>query len=78
MHMPDATYLLWLDFRELGMGDKELTRFLVDKARLGLNSGASFGKNGDGFMRMNVACTRATIEEAMSRLNQAVAEWRKG
>lgn len=78
MHMPEATYLLWMDFRQLGMDDKELTRFLVDKARLGLNSGSSFGKNGSGFMRMNVACTRATVEEAMSRLNQAVAEWRNG
>ncbi|KKO54234.1 MalY/PatB family protein [Paenibacillus sp. DMB20] len=76
MNLPEATYLLWLDFRELGMDDKELNRFLIENAKLGLNSGASFGKNGNGFMRLNAACTRATIEEAMSRLNSAVTAWR--
>jgi cystathionine beta-lyase len=75
--MPEATYLLWIDFRGMGMSHEELNRFLVQEAKLGLNSGAAFGKEGEGFMRMNLACTRATVQEALSRLNKAVGEWRK-
>ncbi|NMO95197.1 MalY/PatB family protein [Paenibacillus lemnae] len=73
VHLPEATYLLWLDFRGLGMDDKELTQFLVKEAKLGMNNGASFGTTGNGFMRMNVACTSATLQDAMSRLNQAIS-----
>lgn len=75
--MPEATYLMWIDFRGMGMSHEELNRFLVQEAKLGLNSGAAFGKEGEGFMRMNLACTRATVQEALSRLNKAVGEWRK-
>lgn len=75
--MPEATYLLWIDFRQMGLSHEELTRFLVHEAKLGLNSGASFGKDGEGFMRMNLACTRATVQEALSRLHQAIEVWRK-
>lgn len=75
--LPEATYLLWIDFRSLGMEHDKLNRFLVEEAKLGLNSGATFGKDGEGFMRMNVACTRATVEEAMSRLHNAIRQWRE-
>lgn len=75
--LPQATYLLWIDFRGLGMSDEELNRFLVQKAKIGMNRGSSFGTNAEGFMRMNMACTRATAEEAMSRLHAAITEWRK-
>ncbi|OMF68353.1 MalY/PatB family protein [Paenibacillus glucanolyticus] len=74
--MPEATYLLWIDFRGMGIPHEELNRFLVQQAKLGLNSGAAFGKEGDGFMRMNLACTRATVQEALSRLHQAIEAWR--
>ena len=75
--IPEATYLLWIDFRGMGMSHEDLNRFLVQEAKLGLNSGAAFGKEGEGFMRMNLACTRATVQEALSRLHKAVEEWRK-
>ncbi|WP_353662028.1 PatB family C-S lyase [Hydrogenimonas sp. SS33] len=69
---PEATYLMWLDCRGLGLDDRALERFFVGKAKLGLNAGASFGKEGSGFMRLNVACPRSTLEEAMARLEKAV------
>lgn len=75
--LPEATYLLFIDFRGLGMNPEALNQFLVQKAKIGMNSGVSFGKNAEGFMRMNVACTRATAVEAMSRLNNAITQWRK-
>lgn len=75
--LPQATYLLWIDFRGLGMSDEDLNRFLIQKAKIGMNRGSSFGADGEGFMRMNMACTRTTAEEAMSRLNAAITEWRK-
>ncbi|MDR9856795.1 MalY/PatB family protein [Paenibacillus sp. VCA1] len=75
---PEATYLLWLDFRSLGMKPDELADFLLTKAKLALNKGGSFGLGGEGFMRMNVACSKATVTEAMKRLDAAIKEWRLG
>jgi len=69
---PEATYLMWLDCSGLGMDDDTLERFFVEKAKLGLNTGISFGEGGSGFMRLNVGCPRATLEEAMRRLKGAV------
>ncbi len=69
---PEATYLMWLDCRALGMEDKELEEFFVRRAKLGLNTGASFGKEGSGFMRLNVAVPRAVLEEAMQRVKGAI------
>lgn len=74
--LPQATYLMWLDFRGLGMGQPELKDFLIKQARIGLNDGVTFGSEAEGFMRMNMACTRAVVEDAMNRLNQAAALWR--
>jgi len=65
---PEATYLLWLDFRELGIPDKELKKIIIEKAGLGFNEGRMFGPGGHGFQRMNVACPAATVEQAMERL----------
>ncbi|WP_068774017.1 MalY/PatB family protein [Paenibacillus sp. FJAT-26967] len=76
VNQPEATYLLWIDFRELGLSGEELARFLLDEAKLALNAGNSFGQDGEGFMRMNVGCTRQTLEEAMQRLDRAVAQRR--
>lgn len=76
LSLPESTYLLWLDFRKLGMDSDELNRFLVHEAKLGLNKGSTFGDEGEGFMRMNVACTRATVQEALSRLHNALEAWR--
>ncbi|MDE5677328.1 MalY/PatB family protein [Phocaeicola sp.] len=68
---PEASYLVWLDCRELGMSQEALNDFFVDKARLALNDGAMFGKEGTGFMRLNVASPRCVIEKAMGQLAEA-------
>lgn len=67
-HRPDATYLMWLDFREWGMPQKDLEHFMVYEAGLALNSGIIYGKEGDGYMRVNVGSPRLVIEKAMKQL----------
>jgi cystathionine beta-lyase len=71
VHKPEATYLMWLDFSEWGMPSTKLKQFIVEKARLGLNYGPTFGVQGEGFMRLNVASPRKIIEEAMDNLLKA-------
>lgn len=68
----EGTYLVWLDCRELGMNQKELVDFFINKAKVGLNDGAAFGAVGEGFMRMNIACTRSLLEEGLIRIEKAV------
>ena len=69
---PDATYLMWLDCRALGMTNEELRDFFIHKAKLGLNEGYTFGHSLAGFMRLNAACPRSTLEKAMRQLKAAV------
>ena len=69
---PQGTYLLWLDCRGLGMDDMTLREFIRQKARLGLDDGFLFGSGGSGFQRMNIACPRTILEEALKRLETAV------
>lgn len=69
---PEATYLMWLDCKELHMTQEELKAFFFEKAKIGLNDGATFGVEGTGFMRMNIACPKATLVEALNRLEKAV------
>lgn len=71
-NIPDATYLVWLDCRELGFSNEELRNFMVNNAKLGLNEGCSFGRSLTGFMRLNAACPRATLECALKQLKIAV------
>ena len=71
-YAPDATYLMWLDCRQLGMDDEALNRFFIEKAKLGLNAGNSFGRQLSGFMRLNAACPRSVLETAMAQLKAAV------
>ncbi len=68
---PEGTYLIWLDCRELGMTGKQLNDFMIHKAGLAMSAGTYFGKNGEGFMRMNVACPRSMLEKALLRLKAA-------
>jgi len=75
--MPEATYMIWLDCRKLAMTGKELKDFFVSRACVGLNEGSSFGKEGEGFMRMNLATTRATVKRAMEQIEKAVEGIRK-
>lgn len=69
---PQASFLVWLDCRALGLGHEALTDLFVNKARLALNDGEMFGPGGEGFMRMNVAVPRAVLLEALGRLRTAV------
>ena len=72
MIRPQASYLIFLDCRELGLNQKELNNLFVEDAHLALNEGTTFGKEGEGFMRLNIACPRATLEKALKQLEQAV------
>ncbi len=69
---PQATYLVWLDCRGLGLDDMALRSFMRDKAKVGLDDGFLFGDGGSGFQRMNIACPRSILEEALGRLETAV------
>ena len=71
-NIPDATYLVWLDCRELGMDNEELHRFMIQDAKLGLNDGDTFGHHLNGFMRLNAACPRSVLQKALEQLQNAV------
>ncbi|GGY71202.1 aminotransferase [Cellvibrio zantedeschiae] len=68
MIKPEATYLLWLDCRELGMTDPQLRDFFIRKCKVGMNPGTVFGEGGSGFMRMNIGTARAAIVESLERI----------
>ena len=70
---PQASYLLWLDCRAMGLTQEALVDFFVDKAHLALNDGTGFGVEGTGFMRLNVASPRSVIAQAMRQLAGAYA-----
>ena len=70
--IPDATYLVWLDCRELGLDNEALHDFMIQKAKLGLNDGSSFGRSLNGYMRLNAACPRSVLAQAMNQLETAV------
>ncbi len=72
MVIPEATYLAWLDFRELNLSQPELINLLVEKAGVGLNSGTEFGPGGEGFMRLNFGCPASLLEEALIRIKNAI------
>lgn len=71
---PEGIYLIWLDCSALGLEDKELEKFIVEKAKLWLDSGYIFGKEGEGFQRINIACPRETLKKALEQLKEAVDE----
>ena len=72
VNVPDATYLMWLDCRELGMDNEGLRKFMIEEAGLGLNEGYTFGRSLTGFMRLNAACPRNILQQAMKQLKEAV------
>jgi cystathionine beta-lyase len=71
---PEGTYLAWLDFSKLGLDDMELEHLIVNKAGLWLSKGTVFGRGGEGFQRINIACPRAILGKAMHRLEKAVGD----
>ncbi|MFD1348122.1 MalY/PatB family protein [Oceanobacillus caeni] len=68
----EGTYLLWIDCSSLGLDAKELKEFMIHKARVGLNAGVDYGEEGKQYMRMNLACPRATIAEGTKRIIEAI------
>ena len=69
---PEGTFLVWLDFNELGLNAKELESFLAQKARIALNSGYWFGRQGAGYARMTIACPQSMLKEGLSRMEKAI------
>ena len=69
---PEGSFLVWLDFNGLNMDPKELESFLVQKARIALNPGYWFGRQGAGYARMTIACPQSMLKEGLSRLDQAI------
>ncbi|MCP3895493.1 MAG: putative C-S lyase [Bacteroides sp.] len=69
---PQASYLVFLDCRELGLSQEKLVDLFVNGAHLALNNGTTFGKEGEGFMRLNVACPRSVLEKALNQLQNAI------
>ena len=68
----EATYMIWLDCRSLGMTGKELQSFFVSKAGVGMNEGSTFGPGGEGYMRMNLACPLKTVVNALDQIEKAI------
>lgn len=69
---PEGTYLMWLDFNGVGLPKDKIQDFLINEAKVAMNDGATFGGNGKGFFRMNVACPRYMVEEAMEKIEKAI------
>ena len=72
LYKPEGTYLLWLDFGAYGMTDRELDDFIINEAKLWLDGGSIFGKSGEGFQRINAACPRSILNEALERIENAL------
>ncbi|HXJ83545.1 MAG TPA: MalY/PatB family protein [Candidatus Methylomirabilis sp.] len=71
---PEATYLAWLDCRDAKLPHDDPYTFFLDQARVALNDGQTFGPGGAGFARLNFACPRATLTEALNRMRQALEQ----
>jgi cysteine-S-conjugate beta-lyase len=72
---PEATYLVWLDCRELGMEPEALRQFIIHEAGLGMNDGLQFGEGGAGFQRINIACPRYLLLQALGKLHAAISKY---
>ncbi|WP_010094993.1 MalY/PatB family protein [Ornithinibacillus scapharcae] len=68
----EGTYLVWIDCSALGLDSKALRKFFNVEAKVGLNAGVEYGEEGDQFMRMNIACPRAILEEGVNRIIDAL------
>jgi cystathionine beta-lyase len=72
---PEATYMVWLDCTQLKMPPSGLKEFMINKAGLGLSDGPLFGKQGEGFQRINIGCPRSVLQEALLRLQAAITKY---
>jgi cystathionine beta-lyase len=71
-YVPDGTYLLWLDFSELGKDQQSVQEALIQIGKVALNSGSDYGQVGDGFFRLNIGCSREVLKEGLERIKKAV------
>lgn len=71
---PEGTYLLWIDCRELGLSVDELKTLMYKEAKVAFNEGSTFGSEGAGFLRINLACPRAILEQALEQFCTAAAQ----
>lgn len=71
---PEGTYLVWIDCRELGMDYETLAKFMRHQAKIAINEGDQFGPGGEGFIRLNIACSQALLEQGLKRLGNAIAK----
>lgn len=69
---PEATYMVWLDCRDMGMNGSELSDFFVREAAVGMNEGSVFGPGGEGFMRMNLGTTASVVTRALGQIENAL------
>lgn len=69
---PEASFLIWLDCRDLKLSQNDLVSLFINDAHLALNDGSMFGEGGEGFMRMNIGCPRSTMEKALNNLKTAI------
>lgn len=69
---PEATYLLWIDCSKLEIHSDELVKIIEEQGKLRIASGATYGKNGDNFIRINIACSMGTLKEGLKRLKKAI------
>lgn len=72
VYRPQASFLVWLDCRKLKLAQPELVQLFEDKAGLALNDGTMFGKEGEGFMRLNIGCPRSILNQALESLKKAI------
>jgi cystathionine beta-lyase len=70
----EGSYLAWLDFRKLGLSDDKINEMLLDKAGVWLDNGPQFGSGGEGFQRINLACSRDTLKEGLNRIATTIRE----
>jgi cystathionine beta-lyase len=70
---PEGTYIYWLDFRDYGLSGRELMDVLTNRARVAMTDGSAFGREGEGFARLNVGCPRSQLEEGLDRVASAFA-----
>jgi cystathionine beta-lyase len=70
--IPEATYLIWINCRRFGMSSKELSKKILEEGDLRINDGHTYGEAGEGFIRINIACSRALLTEGLERLEKVV------
>jgi len=71
----EGTFLAWLDFRNWGLTDAKLQEIMVNKAGIALEPGTEFGKDGEGFMRLNFGCPKSILEIALKRIKIVAKEY---